>query len=93
MTTGILTVLAHRLASALLTSRPSGATVAFVPRDIVPVACDDTLVEAAGKEESGSEARSSLLPTSRRERFGLARARASLRKGWMPRKVEWDVRS
>jgi hypothetical protein len=35
----------------------------------------------------GSAARSSLFPTSRRERFGEARARASLRKGWRLEKV------
>lgn len=42
---------------------------------------------------SASLARSSLLPTSRRVRFGEARARASFRKGWRPPKVLCDVTS
>jgi hypothetical protein len=40
-----------------------------------------------------SLARSSLLPTRRRERFGEARARASLRKGWRLVKVLCEVMS
>lgn len=41
----------------------------------------------------GSPARSSLLPTRRRERLGEARARASLRKGWRLWKEVCEVTS
>lgn len=40
-----------------------------------------------------SDARSSLLPARRRLSLGEARARASLRKGWMARKDVWEVMS
>ena len=40
-----------------------------------------------------SEARSSLLPARRTLNLGEARARASLRKGWMARKEAWEVMS